>query len=85
MQHLPDDLFNAALGYQNISSPDVLSKIWPVGTGSNPGPSACLAACKAKNITQPTGSCGPPMPGPSAYGEVEYQYVTGDVPEGDIL
>jgi hypothetical protein len=40
----PFELVNAAFG-QNLASDDVMSKITPVGTGSNWGPESCLKRC----------------------------------------
>jgi len=47
MQSFPSDLWNAAFGYQDISTNETLSQIPAVGTGSNYGPKECLARCAA--------------------------------------
>lgn len=63
LQNLPEDLVNAGMGYQNVSTSDTLANIWPIGTGSNYGPKECLAKCAALNATgaqQP--AYGPPSP-----------------------
>ena len=47
MQSFPSDLWNAAFGYQDISTNETLGQIPAVGTGSNYGPKECLARCAA--------------------------------------
>ena len=58
---IPDfDLVNAAFGYQDIDVNSTVASLPEVGTGSNYGPAACLARCKALNSTSTTSATGPP-------------------------
>lgn len=54
------------MGYQDISTNETRSNIWPIGTGSNYGPQACRARCAALNATQPAN--GPFAPNPTQSG-----------------
>lgn len=72
LQMLPGELFNAAMGYQDISTNETRSNVPPPGTGSNYGPKECLARCAALNATATTQACGPPSPLPQSSSLSEY-------------
>ena len=63
IQNLQEDLFNAAMGYQDMSTSATRNGIPNPGTGSNYGPKECLARCAAaKQQSSSSPTCGPPAP-----------------------
>ncbi len=48
LHSLPSDIIGAVLGQNNASLSATEAVIPPIGTGSNAGPEACIAACAKK-------------------------------------